>query len=50
MTKYLVTFSYTVEVQADNQEQAGDLGYEAFRSELVGGLGAGDFYMEEPEA
>lgn len=49
MKEYFVTFTYTVGVKAEDHEQAGDLGYKAFRSELLGGLGAGDFYMVEPE-
>jgi hypothetical protein len=47
MKKYYVTHSYTVTVEAENEEEAEDKGYEEFRNQLLNGLGAGDFAMHD---
>ena len=43
MKQYYVTHSYTVTVEAEDEEEAVDKGYEEFRNQLLNGLGAGDF-------
>lgn len=48
MKNYLVSFTYTVSVEADNEEQADDLGYDEFRKQLPT-LGAGEFAQHDAE-
>jgi hypothetical protein len=50
MKEYYVSFTYTVVIQADNADDAYDKSYDAFRDELLGGLGAGEFAQHEPES
>lgn len=49
MKNYLVSFTYTVEVKADDNDDAYDKGYDEFRDQLLRGLGAGEFAQHDPE-
>lgn len=48
MKTYYVTFHYTVEVQAEDQEQADTLSWQMF-ADSFRGLSLGDFVSSEPE-
>ena len=48
MNTYYVTFHYTVEVQADDHEQADTLAWQTF-ADSFGQVSAGDFVSSEPE-
>lgn len=48
MKNYFVTFHYTVQVRADDQERADEKAWEVFAQDLPG-LRACDFCADEPE-
>jgi hypothetical protein len=49
MKTYLVSFTYTVEIQAEDTDDAYDKSYDTFRDEFLAGLGAGEFAQHDPE-
>jgi hypothetical protein len=49
MKTYSVSFTYTVEIQAEDTDDACDKSYDMFRDELLMGMGAGQFAQHDPE-